>query len=166
MQKQNYHSEFLVELQWEVQARLANNCLQIWNRVAGVENSRWQRVEFAGGDKMYTICRKKLNKCTALKLLRFERSLPFFFIRQRTAISQSLGETELRNKAVKKEAIRGAIIKRIGATIDFEMPSRPNAQFFKSSKPDMTSMALRTNYGTMSNQPNVSNRNKCKRYLI
>ena len=77
---------------------------------------------------------KKLNKCSALKLFKFERSLAFFFIKQRTAISQSLGETEKRNRAVKKEAIRGAIIRGIGAIIDFEMPSRPNAQFFQIIK--------------------------------
>ena len=69
-------------------------------------------------------------------MLRFERSLLFFLIRQRTAVCQSLGDTENRNKAVKSDAIVGAIMIRIGEMIAFEMPSRPSAQFFRSSNPE------------------------------
>ena len=52
---------------------------------------------------------------------------------------QSQGKTEKRSSAVNNDAIAGAIMIRIGAMIDFEIPSRPSAQFFKSSKPEMTS---------------------------
>ena len=71
--------------------------------------------------------------------MRSDRSLLFFLIKQRTAICQSLGETEKRNKAENNDAIAGAIIIRIGAIIGFEIPSRPNAQFFKSLKASVTS---------------------------
>ena len=76
-------------------------------------------------------------------MLRFEQSLFFLLIKQRTTVCQSLGDTEKRNKAMKKDAIAGAMITRIGATIAFEIPSRPSAQFFKSSNPEVTSDAER-----------------------
>ena len=53
----------------------------------------------------------------------------FFLIKQRTAVCQSLGDTENRNKAVKNDAIVGAMMIKIGEMIAFEMPSRPSAQF-------------------------------------
>ena len=89
-------------------------------------------------DPRYVRSIEKHKRYTALKLLRFERSLLFFWIKQTTATCQSPGKTEKRNGGVKKDAIAAAITINIGAMINFEKPLGPSAQF-KTLKPDRTS---------------------------
>ena len=65
----------------------------------------------------------------------------FLFVQAENSSLPIAGGHRKRNKAMKKDAIAGAMITRIGATIAFEIPSRPSAQFFKSSNPEVTSDA-------------------------
>ena len=76
---------------------------------------------------------EKHKRCTALKLLRFKRSLLIFLNKRRTAPCQSLGEIENRNKTVNNDVIAGAEAKPTAARARAK-PTAARAKHGKSKR--------------------------------